>query len=263
MRPTARGWLGPGRGLSSYVQAPDEWRGTTVQVCGLWPFAVGSGTPMVGVPLGRHIYTGATLCCDPISWFQRAKLISNPSAFVLGKPGLGKSTIVRRMATGLAGYGVMPIVLGDLKPDYVDLIEALGGQVIPLGRGRGYLNVLDPGEATEAAQRLTGAARTQVLADAHGRRHTMVSALITIMRGQPPTDREETILDRALKVLDETHPGVPVLADLLRVIQDAPTDVRAAALDRGDDVRYREITENLEASLIGLVGGGRLGETFS
>ena len=263
LRPTARGWLGPGRGLSSYVQAPDEWRGTTVQVCGLWPFAVGAGTPMVGVPLGRHIYTGATLCCDPISWFQRAKLISNPSAFVLGKPGLGKSTIVRRMATGLAGYGVMPIVLGDLKPDYVDLIEALGGQVIPLGRGRGYLNVLDPGEATEAAQRLTGAARTQVLADAHGRRHTMVSALITIMRGQPPTDREETILDRALKVLDETHPGVPVLADLLRVVQDAPTDVRAAALDRGDDVRYREITENLEASLIGLVGGGRLGETFS
>lgn len=263
LRPTARGWLGPGRGLSSYVQAPDEWRGTTVQVCGLWPFAVGAGTPMVGVPLGRHIYTGATLCCDPISWFQRAKLISNPSAFVLGKPGLGKSTIVRRMATGLAGYGVMPIVLGDLKPDYVDLIEALGGQIIPLGRGRGYLNVLDPGEATEAAQRLTGAARTQVLADAHGRRHTMVSALITIMRGQPPSDREETILDRALKVLDESHPGVPVLADLLRVIQDAPADVRAAALDRGDDVRYREITENLEASLIGLVGGGRLGETFS
>lgn len=263
LRPTARGWLGPGRGLSSYVQAPDEWRGTTVQVCGLWPFAVGAGTPMVGVPLGRHIYTGATLCCDPISWFQRAKLISNPSAFVLGKPGLGKSTIVRRMATGLAGYGVMPIVLGDLKPDYVDLIEALGGQVIPLGRGRGYLNVLDPGEATEAAQRLTGTARTQVLADAHGRRHTMVSALITIMRGQPPTDREETILDRALKVLDESHPGVPVLADLLRVVQDAPADVRAAALDRGDDARYREITENLEASLIGLVGGGRLGETFS
>jgi len=263
LRPTTRGWLGPGRGLSSYVQAPDEWRGTTVQVCGLWPFSVGAGTPMVGVPLGRHIYTGATLCCDPISWFQRAKLISNPSAFVLGKPGLGKSTIVRRMATGLAGYGVMPIVLGDLKPDYVDLIEALGGQVIPLGRGRGYLNVLDPGEATEAAQRLTGTARTQVLADAHGRRHTMVSALVTIMRGQPPTDREETILDRALKVLDATHPGVPVLADLLRVIQDAPADVRAAALDRGDDVRYREITENLEASLIGLVGGGRLGETFS
>ncbi|WP_291882954.1 ATP/GTP-binding protein [Cellulomonas sp.] len=258
-----RGWLGRGRGTSSYVQAADEWRGTTVQVCGLWPFSIGAGTPMVGVPIGRHIHTGATLCCDPISWFQRAKLISNPSAFVLGKPGLGKSTLIRRMALGLAGYGVMPLVLGDLKPDYVDLIEALGGQVITLGRGRGYLNVLDPGEATAAAARLSGTARQQVLADAHGRRHTMVAALLTIMRSAPPTDREETILDRALKVLDERHPGVPVLGDLLRVVQEGPDEVRAVALDRGDDTRYRAITENLEASLIGLVGGGRLGETFS
>lgn len=222
---------------------------------------------MVGVPLGRHIHTGATLCCDPISWFQRAKLISNPSAFVLGKPALGKSTLVRRMAVGLAGYGVMPLVLGDLKPDYIDLIQALGGQVITLGRGRGFLNVLDPGEATAASARLrtAGYARqaAQVLADAHGRRHTMVAALLTIMRAAPPTDREETILDRALRVLDARHTGVPVLADLLRVIQDGPEQVRAVALDRGSQARYQDITENLEASLIGLIGGGRLGETFS
>ncbi len=267
LRPPMRGWIGRGRGQSTYVQQADEWRGTTVQVCGLWPFAIGTGTPMIGVPLGRHIHTGATLCCDPISWFQRAKLISNPSAFVLGKPGLGKSTIVRRMATGLAGYGVMPLVLGDLKPDYVDLIEALGGQVITLGRGRGYLNILDPGEATIAAARLRDAGHereaAQVLADAHGRRHTMVSALLTILRAAPPTDREETIIDRALKWLDENHDGVPVLGDLLRVIQEGPPEVRAVALDRGNDERYQAITEALEASLIGLVGGGRLGETFA
>ena len=266
-RPPMRGWLGRGRGQSGYVQAAEEWRGTTVQVCGLWPFSVGTGTPMVGVPLGRHIHTGATLCCDPISWFQRAKLISNPSAFVLGKPGLGKSTLVRRMGTGLAGYGVMPLILGDLKPDYVDLIEAMGGQVITLGRGRGYLNVLDPGEATEAAARLRAAGHERqavaVMADAHGRRHTMVSALLTILRSSPPTDREETIIDRALKVLDERHEGVPVLGDLLQVIQEGPQEVRAVALDRGNDERYKQITEGLEASLIGLVGGGRLGETFS
>ena len=47
------------------------------------------------------------------------------------------------MVLSLAGFGVLPLVLGDLKPDYVDLIEALDGQVIRLGRGRGYLNVLD------------------------------------------------------------------------------------------------------------------------
>jgi hypothetical protein len=306
LRPTATGWLGRGGGQAVSIQPADEFRATTVQVCGLYPFSVGTGTPMIGVPLGKNLATGASVCCDPISWFQRANLISNPSMFVLGKPGLGKSSLTRRMAAGLAGYGTLPLVLGDLKPDYVDLIRALDGQVITLGRGRGYLNILDPGEAHHAATRLatvskealalsdaliaeasaeTGPAEidrlleeatgervraeklqrlaNQVLADAHGRRHTMIAALLTILRSEPPTDREETIIDRALKYLDETHNGVPVLADLLRVIQEAPDEIRQVALDRGDLTRYKAITENLEASLIGLTTGGRLGEVFS
>jgi hypothetical protein len=266
-RPGPRGWLGRGRGEVNVVEPVEEWRGTTVQVCGLHPFSVGTGTPMIGVPMGLQLFTGATVCADPISWFQDADLISNPSVFVLGLPGLGKSTYTRRTAAGLAGLGTLPLVLGDLKPDYVDMIRALGGQVITLGRGRGHLNILDPGEAFEAAERLRKAGkekeRAQVLADAHGRRHTMVSALLTILRKEPPTDREESIIDRALRVLDEHHDGVPVLGDLLRVIRDAPQEVRDVALDRGDDTRYKAITENLEASLISLTSGGRLGETFA
>lgn len=267
VRPTGRGWTGRGAGASTYVQAPPEWRGTTVQVCGLWPYSIGAGTPMVGVPLGRHIHTGATLCCDPISWFQRAKLISNPSVFVLGKPGLGKSTLVARMATGLAGYGVMPLVLGDLRPDYVEVIKALGGQVIRLGRGRGYLNVLDPGEATNAAIRLRehgfDKEAQEVLEDAHGRRLAMVSSLLTILRKQPPNDVEESIVDQALRILDRDFDGVPVLADLLAVVQAGPDELRQVAVDRGDFTEYQRITRGLEASLISLSRGGRLGEMFS
>ena len=262
-RPGPRGWVGRGRGSAGYLQAPPAWRGTTVQVCGLWPFAAGTGSPMVGVPIGRNLLSGATLCADPISWFQRANLIHNPSMFVLGKPGLGKSSLVRRMALGLTGYGVMPLVLGDLKPDYVDLVRALGGQVVTLGRGRGHLNILDPGEAVAAAARLTGSAREEVLADARGRRHTMVSTLITIVRAAAPSDREEMILDRAVRVLDESHRGVPVLEDLVAVIDAAPEDLRQVAMDRGDRSRYDDITENLLVSLRGLLGRGRVGEMFS
>ncbi len=262
-RPGPRGWRGRGSGSSPFVQAPDEWRATTVQACGLWPFASGTGSPMVGVPLGRNLLSGATLCADPISWFQRANLISNPSCFVLGKPGLGKSSLVKRMALGLAGYGTMPLILGDLKPDYVDMVEALDGQVIRLGRGRGYLNILDPGEATAAADRLTGSAREEVIADARGRRHTMVSALITILRTSAPNDREEAILDRAVRILDERHDGVPVLRDLIQVLEDAPDEVRQVAMDRGDRDRYLDITEDLRVSLNGLLGRGRVGEMFS
>ena len=68
-----------------YIEAAPEWRATTRQVCGLWPFIAGSGTPMVGVPMGRDLRSHATVCCDPISWFARAGLIANPSMFVLGQ----------------------------------------------------------------------------------------------------------------------------------------------------------------------------------
>jgi hypothetical protein len=210
----------------------------------------------------RYIVSARRVASRPVRCIQ----VANPDGLYLaGRTFITthNSTITRRMALGLAGYGVMPLVLGDLKPDYKDLIEALGGQVIQLGRGRGHLNVLDPGESREAALRLTGKAREAIQADAHGRRQTMVSALISIMRSQPPNDREETILDEALKVLDERFQGTPVLRDLLQVVQDAPDRVRNVALDRGSLDRYRQITEGLEASLIGLVGGGRLGEIFS
>lgn len=294
-RPGPRGWTGRGAGESVLVEPAPEWRGTTVQVCGLWPFGVGAGTPVVGVPLGRHIFTGATVCCDPISWFQRARLIRNPSMFVLGLPGLGKSTLVRRVLIGLSGYGNIPLVLGDVRPDYVDLIEALGGDVISLGGARGYLNPLDNAEAIDAAGRMEQAAvdleqagpardageeaarrqrigkllkgRDELLADARARRAALVSALITIQRNGLVLEREDNIIAAALDVLDERFDAlageVPVLADLLAVVQQAPEAVRAVAVDRDDLNRYKVITEELEASLIGLVKGGRLGQTFS
>ncbi len=265
-RPSPRGWLGRARGETVLVQPAPEWRGTTVQVCGLWPYAVGSSSPIRGVPLGLHLDTGATVCADPISWFQSG-IISNPSIFALGLPGLGKSHLIRRMCVGGDGMGYLPLVLGDLKPDYVDMVHALDGQVITLGRGRGHLNVLDPGGAIEAAEQLRAAGfeqeRQRLIADAHGRRNTMVSSLLTILRKQAPDDVEESIIDAALRVLDDEFPGVPVLADLLRVIQDAHPAVRDVAVDRGDLGRYQEITRGLEASLISLTRGGRLGVIFA
>ena len=71
-RVPSRGLPGRGGGKASYVEAAPEWRATTRQVCGLWPFIAGSGTPMVGVPIGRDLRSHATVCCDPISWFARA-----------------------------------------------------------------------------------------------------------------------------------------------------------------------------------------------
>lgn len=259
-----RGWAVDGGGQPGWLQPSPEFRATTVQACGLWPFAAGAGAPMTGVPVGRHLATGATVCMDPISWFMRANLISNPSMFTLGLPGLGKSSLTRRICLGLAGYGVLPLILGDLRPDYVQLIRAIGGQVIAPGQGA-RLNILDPGDATDAARQLTGEARESVLADAHRRRVVMMTALLTISRRSEPTDTETAVLDRALRVLDErlANSGrAPELKDVYQIIEDAPETIREVVLDRGSIDRYQEATSGLQRSLQALLTG-RLGEFFS
>lgn len=264
-RLTAKGFTGPGGGRASYVEPPPEYRGTSVQVCGLWPYAAGSGTPMIGTPIGTSLLGGrTTVCFDPISWFTRAKLIHNPSMFVLGLPGLGKSTFVRRTVLGIAASGVRPMVLGDLKPDYSDLVLALGGQVIKLGRGLGTLNPLAAGALGSILPRLSGRAADRVRAEVHGRRLNMVAGLIGVIRRRPIEDIEETILSAALHVLDETHsPGSPpLLRDLLQVLDEGPPQVRAVTLDRGSDERYRQEVDPLQRSLIGLLDGP-LGATFA
>ncbi|MFE4542417.1 ATP/GTP-binding protein [Arthrobacter sp. NPDC056727] len=295
-RPGLRGWRGRGQGEAVYVTAADEWRGTSVQVCGLWPFVGGSGTPILGVPIGVHTDTGAPFGADPISWFMHG-MINNPSMFVLGLPHYGKSTLVRHIVLGLAGRSINPLILGDLKPDYVDLIEALGGQVISLGPGRGHLNVLDPGEATGAAARLLASAEEhranadralndpdgdqaaaaqslaaavkaeklaeQLMADSHNRRLNMITALITIVRNAKPSAHEESLIDRALHILDERLDRVPLIGDLIEVIKDAPDELRAIALDRGDMSRYLDATDQLRQSLYSLNGSGRFADMFS
>lgn len=238
------------------------WRGTSVQVCGLYPFCSGTSAPMIGVPLGLNLRTVSTVCCDPISWFERASLISNPSVFCLANPGTGKSTLIRRMALGLAGQGTVPLVLGDTKPDYVDLVAALDGQVVSIGAGKDLINPLDTGGAMQAARRIGGQEGELLAGEARARQVQMVCALIELVRRGGIGDRDESILSEALRVFDETNPGkIPVIGDVLEVIRAMPPALDDVALSRGDRARYEETTEALEASLTALTVG-RWGQVF-
>lgn len=261
--PGPRGWPGRGGGAAHHIEAAPEWRGTTVQACGLWPFAAGTGTPMVGVPLGHHLFSNETVCADPVSWFSLAGLLANPSCMLLGLPGLGKSTVGRRMALGLAGFGVMPVAVGDLKGEYRPLTEALGGRVVSLGRGEGTLNVLDPGSGARAAGRLVGEAKRKLLADIHGRRLTALAALIALNRRSPVSDHEETILSGALRVLDQKFaPGEATVHELIGVLEHGPEALRDVTLWRGEERRYRDAVDPLERSVVALTEGA-LGESFA
>ena len=259
---SAHGLNVPGGGAARMFQSPREWRGSTRQVCGLWPFAAGATTPYSGAPLGIDLDSNSPVGCDPIAWFVDG-IINNPSAFILALPGYGKSTLVRHALLGMNGRGIIPLVPGDLKPDYVDEIEAMGGQVIQLAPGRGHLNVLDPGEISAIADRLPPDIREKLLVDAHTRKLQLLLALISILRKGHVTPNEENILDKALVLLETEHEGVPVVQDLLDVIVSRPQALQDIALDRGDPDRYKDATDALVASLMSLNGQGRFGDMFS
>ncbi len=112
----AWGWKIPDGGRAVQVTAGPEYQATTTQLCGLYPFVAGSGSPVAGTPVGRHQLWGEVVCLDPLAWL-RAGLVTNPGVFVLGQPGTGKSALVKRLVTGAVAFGSKALILGDTKPD--------------------------------------------------------------------------------------------------------------------------------------------------
>lgn len=267
---TWRGYNRAGGGLASYVEPPIEFRGSSVQVCGLWPWASAGSSISIGVPLGKNLRTKATVCCDPIHWFL-AKLITNPSCFIIANTGLGKSTLLRHMIIGLAGCGVVPIVLGDIRPDYRATVEALGGQIVEIGRGRGAINPLDLGALGRHATLLTEAAadcadpdQAAMLAGeamrlretAHSRSLNLTKALIGLKRKGPVTDAEDEVLSRALAELAVRHKDTdaPLLEDLDRLLENPTPRIMDATLARTDLAVYQRKVEALQTSVRALCG---------
>src|ERR1022692_1157556 len=226
----AWGWKIPGGGRSPHVAPGLEYQATTTQLCGLFPFVAGSGTPVAGTPVGRHQLWGEVVCLDPLAWL-RAGLVTNPGMFILGQPGTGKSALVKRLVPGAAAAGTRPLILGDAKPDYTPLISHLGGQVIRIGRGLDRINPLDAGPLGAALRHLTGPAAEQLRQEVRSRRLSLLLALATLVREARLSNAEEVILGRAIDLLDERAAGhaQPTVTDVLAVIEEGPDVLRSAA----------------------------------
>src|ERR1022692_2671408 len=228
--PPPWGWKVPYAGRAAHVAAPPEYQATTTQVCGLFPFVAGGGTPAAGTPVGRHQLGGEVVCLDPLAWL-RAGLVTNPGMFVLGQPGTGKSTLVKRLVTGAVATGTTALILGDTKPDYTMLTEHLDGQVIRIGRGLDRINPLDAGPLGQALRRMTGADAEQLRWEVRSRRLSLLMALATLIREARISNAEEVILGRAVDLLDERLAGTrePAVTDVLTVIEQGPDMLRSAA----------------------------------
>lgn len=272
---TARGLAGRGGGAATVVSAPIEYQSTTTQACGLNPWMVGAAAPLIGTPLGVHATTGEGVCCDPMSWFA-AGIISNPSAFVLSLPGLGKSSLIRKMLLGAVARGQVPIVSGDIKGEYVDIVRAVGGQVIQIGHGLGHLNPLGAGVLGKALAELEanrdhlekrGQLRLieETKASIHARQVTMVGTLIQLVRQSPVADVEYTLISVALRELRSeegySFEDPPLLVDVARRIEAGSAALRQSAV-AADDQEYRATMRPLVQSLRSLLDGV-LGDIFA
>ena len=134
----------PGGGNVNVIEYPVEFSASSQQIAGLFPFCVGTATPMVGTPLGRNQLNGQVVTGDPINYYLSG-LISAPAGITFGLNGRGKSSLIIRQCLGIADSGVNIIIPGDVKPDFTGMIEELEGQVIRIGPKLDAVNPLDAG----------------------------------------------------------------------------------------------------------------------
>lgn len=282
----AKGFVGRSSGRMSVASEPITGQTSTNFSCGFNPWTVGATAPATGTPLGVHAMTGQDVSGDVLSWFK-ADIIANPSAFVLSLPGLGKSTLIRKQYLGAVAQGHVPIVAGDIKPEYVEITKAMvtadgrKGQVITLGHGQGHLNPLAAGalgsaipvmEAKQAALAARGQ-RDAVLDDAltetresvHSRQVTMVMALAKLIRGSELADFEGLIISASLRTMREegrfSFEEPPLLADLVEFVRTGSEKLHAALFVE-DEVSYRATVRRLVHTLESLTDGV-LGQVFA
>ncbi|MFC4951074.1 hypothetical protein [Pseudonocardia sp. GCM10023141] len=262
--PRMWGWPERAGGRAGHVEAGSQFAGTTSQVCGLFPFATASGSDVRGVPVGRHLYTAEPVGLDPAHWL-RTGLVSNTGVWVQGQPGIGKSSITKRMLAGLVAFGMRAVVPGDLKGEYTPLVTALGGAVWRIGRGLQALNPLDAGPLRQAIADAPATERTRLVETLRSRRLSLLEALVTIVRHDEPDVTERRLLGAALDLVVASTDGAPggrepLIPDVLAILLSGAAPLLSiAATD--DDPSYRRSTRALVNSL-GLLCEGAIRGIF-
>ena len=254
-----QGWAGAGRGRAANLDPGSVYLATTTQVAGLYPYVLGSGLPPEGVPIGPDLLTHELVCVDPAGWV--GSLVTNPGVWVMGQPGVGKSAVVKRICLVYSAYGHRLLVPGDVKGEYLPLVQALGGQVVRIGRGLDKLNPLDSGPLRKRLPSLGPTRREALLAEINGRRSELLHALLTtdVGLGRRPTASETRVVQQAIHVVSAQLLGEdPVIPDIVKVLRAGTDELRTALMvDTEDDYRalVREITLALENLCSGPLSG--------
>jgi hypothetical protein len=137
----------PGHGWAATLPPLAGYQMTSEQTPVLWPLISGDGLPPWGAEMGYDVGSGGKFYCDPMGWVLDDTIpVTNPNIFIFGKPGRGKSAMVKAFMLRMIRYGYRSLVLGDVKDEYEDIAKFLGVDPYRIGPGLpGRINPLDFG----------------------------------------------------------------------------------------------------------------------
>ncbi|MGW6877432.1 ATP-binding protein [Streptomyces xanthophaeus] len=248
------GWGGRFAGRAPVEDTGTVYTGPSTQAAGVYPFLLGAGLPARGVPLGRDMLTGELVCIDPADWVGR--LTTNPNVWVMSQPGAGKSALVKRMLMVYSALGFMPVIPGDVKGEYTQLVQQLGGSVVRIGDGTGKLNPLDSGPLKHTVRTLPTERRNLLLDVLNARRLETLGALLSTKHGlgRAADEIQRSALTCAVQLAADACPGEdPIVPDVITVLRQAPEPLRNRLA--AHDATYQDLTRSVIAGLDNLCGG--------
>ena len=97
----------PGRlaGRSPVLLRDRAFRATTNQFAGINPFVNSADLPQLGPILGRNVTTRGAFAYSAAALVTDAQIIENPNIIILGKPGSGKSGLIKKLCVSSMAYG--------------------------------------------------------------------------------------------------------------------------------------------------------------
>ncbi|HYZ97925.1 MAG TPA: hypothetical protein VE575_04180 [Acidimicrobiales bacterium] len=204
-------------------------RGSTAHVASVYPFSVHGPLCRRGVLIGVDMLAGAgAFIWDPFEAYEQG-LVTNPNVAFFGKPGQGKSALVKTFLWRMFSlYGRQRWVgVADPKGEYVTLAQRLGLTVVRLSPGGvTRVNPLAPGPA----------ARHEEPAETAMRRAETVRDLLAAVLRRDLVPAEEAILDSAVEAAVTGRAREPTLADLAGLLA-SPTDTMAAQVAKVAGIR--------------------------
>ena len=232
----------PGHGWAATLPPLAGYQMTSEQTPVLWPLISGDGLPPWGAEMGYDVLSGGKFYCDPMGWVLDDTIgVTNPNIFIFGKPGRGKSAMVKAFMLRMIRYGYRSLVLGDVKDEYEDIAKFLGVEPYRIGPGLpGRINPLDFGPLGLNWE-------NQTRQEQHRRAGVIFNRWLFLIRGLVGsqgvvfTPTEERVINKVLRHLTGWSAGASRLAQVTIPKVWAALDTPTAELVA--DCRYSSVQD--------------------